>query len=304
MNGPRQAQHAESGVAVITAILIMAMAASVASFLAWQQGLWFRQVENMREQAQAVALAEAGVEWARGILAEDARQGGADHLGELWAQPLLGLEVENGRLSGGIVDAQARFNLNNLRGTGAEADQYLAVFQRLLGLLQLSPDLAERIRAWVNAGQVPQTPGAPPAGRLLFTANSLYAVEGLERASVDKLFPFVTALPAPAATQINVNTASPELLAAYLNTSVSVAQGLVEQRKSEPFKALENFRARLPASLQGLDEKFFNVNSQYFMVTSQANVGRAQVRYRALLNRQGGGAAAWPKVLWRVQGES
>ncbi|MEK8090187.1 type II secretion system minor pseudopilin GspK [Thermithiobacillus plumbiphilus] len=306
MNG--QGSVREQGVAVITAILIMAMAASVASFLAWQQGIWTRQVQNMRDQAQAETLAAAGVEWARGILAEDAKEGDTDHPGEAWAQTLAGLEVENGQLGGYIRDAQARYNLNNLKGSGPIQERNLAIFKRLLQNLKLNPEIGDRISAWLNpvtasggtaAAPVAPTQSGATSGRLLYSANNLYAVEGIARDDLDRLYPYVIALPATSPTQINVNTAPPELLSAVLELPLTQAQALVRARERAPFKGIEDFRARLPASVAGVDESLFNVASQYFLVNSQAMVGRVTMRYRALLNRQG---AAWPKVIWRVPG--
>ena len=71
----------QAGIALITVMLIVALTASVAAFMAWQQNIWVRQAENMRDQAQASAIARAAIDWARVVLAEDARKNNVDHLG-------------------------------------------------------------------------------------------------------------------------------------------------------------------------------------------------------------------------------
>ena len=96
----------QRGMAVITAILVVALAASAAAFMAWQQQLWVRQVQNLNESAQARAVARAALQWARSILAEDARKDAVDHEGEPWATALAPLPVEGGELTGRILDAQ------------------------------------------------------------------------------------------------------------------------------------------------------------------------------------------------------
>lgn len=75
----------QRGMAVITAILVVALVASAASFMAWQQQLWVRQVENLNEQAQSRVVVLTALQWARSMLAQDARNNNVDHLDEAWA---------------------------------------------------------------------------------------------------------------------------------------------------------------------------------------------------------------------------
>ena len=63
----------QRGMAVIAAILVVALVAGAASFMAWQQQLWVRQVENLNEQAQSRVVVLAALQWARSVLAQDAR---------------------------------------------------------------------------------------------------------------------------------------------------------------------------------------------------------------------------------------
>ena len=97
----------EHGVAAITAILIVAVAASAATFMLAQQSAMVDQATLVQSRAQADAFADAGLDWARGVLAEDARRtGNVDHLGEGWAQPIVGLPVDRALVAGAIADEQ------------------------------------------------------------------------------------------------------------------------------------------------------------------------------------------------------
>ena len=109
---------ARRGAALILAMLVAALAATVAVALAAEQQRWFADVGNRRDQVQAQSLALAGVQWARQIINEDARGGPLDHLGETWAYPLPATPIENGSIEGRIEDAQGRLNLNNLALAG------------------------------------------------------------------------------------------------------------------------------------------------------------------------------------------
>ena len=68
----------QRGAALIIAMVIAALAATVAMSLAANQQQWFASMTNRRDQVQAQALAQAGVQWARQILFEDAKSTAID----------------------------------------------------------------------------------------------------------------------------------------------------------------------------------------------------------------------------------
>ena len=297
----------QQGVAIITAILIVALAASTASFIAWQQHLWIRQAENLQDQAQARAVARAGVDWARALLADDLRQNAVDHLGEDWALGVAGMPVEEGNISGNLSDQQGLFNLNNLVRDGRASELEVEKFRRLLRLLELPAELADAVADWIDADSDTRQPGGAEdidylrlepayraANRPLTEVDGLIRVHGFDETTVKRLRPFVTAL--PRTTDLNVNTAPAEVLSAVIaDLTLGEARGLVEARKAAHFKDKADFRARLPEHVKQLREDDVNVRSQYFLATSRAAFGRVRVGFRALLERDG---AAWPRVLW------
>lgn len=294
--------------AVITAILVVALVASAASFMAWQQQLWLRQVENLNAQAQGRVVVLTALQWARAALADDARRNQVDHLDEGWAQPLTPLPVEGGELTGGLSDQQGLFNLNSVVRGGKTSATDLAVFRRLLELLQLPSDLAGAVVDWIDPDAEPTYPGGaedmdylaldPPyraGNQALTTVDSLYRIKGFDAATVARLRPFVTALPQP--TPVNVNTAPAEVLAAVIaELPLDQAQALVTARKGRHFKDLADFRARLPKTVAQVNETLLSVGSRYFLVTGHARFGRAKVGYLALLERE---TTPWPKLVWQ-----
>lgn len=295
----------ERGVALIAVILVVALATSTAAFMAWQQQLEVRRMENLRDQAQASAIAHAAVDWARAILADDARDNNVDHLGEDWATALKVLPVEQGQIAGGITDQQGLFNLNNL----SRSEEDIAVFRRLLDILRLPTELADVAADWVDANAEPRLPGGtedmyylslePPyraANRPLSGVDGLYRLKGFDHETVEKLRPFVTALPQP--TPVNVNTAPPEVLAAlFPDLPLESAKEMVETRKKNYFKDQADFRGRMPAGQSGqMRDTVFSVNSSYFLVTGRASFGRVRSGWQVLLERRGNG---WPLVVWR-----
>lgn len=298
----------QRGMAVITAILVVALAASAAAFMAWQQQLWVRQVQNLNEQAQARAIALAALQWARSILAQDARDGTVDHEGEPWATALAPLPVEGGELTGRIRDEQGLFNLNSLVRGGRTSAADLAAYQRLLAQLNLPAELAGALADWIDPDGDTTYPGGAEdfyylsldpayraANRALTTVDGLARIKGYDAATLARLRPYVTALPQP--TPVNVNTAPAEVLAAIIpELALEQARALLESRASRHFRDLADFRARLPAMAGPVSDALLGVGSRYFVVSGHARFGRVRSGFEALLER---GTTAWPRLVWQ-----
>ena len=303
MSAPRR----ERGVVVIVALLIVALAATTAAYMLQQQDLAARQLESARDYEQARWVLRGGTHWARAILAEDARNSGTDHGRELWASGLPATDIEQGRISGAIQDQQGLFNLNNLARDGKSSARDIAALKRMLATLGLRPDLAEAIADWVDADSTPNPRGAEDADYLRLPApyraanrpitalDDLLRVRGVDEAVLARLRPFVTAL--PLRTPVNVNLAPPEVLAAVVEgLSLSEAQVLASNRSATPFRDRNEFRARLPRRELEAREDEISVDSQFFLVEGRAQVGKADLRIRALLQRSGPGL---PAIVWQ-----
>ena len=173
------------GAALLLAMLIAALAAVVAVAVAAEQQRWFADVANRRDQVQAQALALAGVQWARQIMQDDARAGTLDHLGEPWAFPLPRTPLENGSIEGGIEDAQARLNINNLAKDDALGKEERARFSRLFALRGIAPGAMAAISGSmmpISAGETGDKAGNAPRAKPL-PAN-LWPVRAAEVAAI------------------------------------------------------------------------------------------------------------------------
>ena len=281
---PRKNQR---GVAVVLAMGVVALAAIAAAAMLASQSTWARHAELAAEHMQAQALVHAGVDWARALLSDDRRVSNVDHLGEPWALRLPPVPVDNGQLAGQIDDQQAAFNLNNVVRNGVVSPAQLAQFHRLLEILGLPDALAGALTSWLRP------PDSAPA-RTLMDVAELALVSGFDAAARTRLRPFVTAL--PRFTAVNVNTASPEVLAAVIEgLDLDGARELAAQRSRAYFRNRADFIARLPpgAVAGGNDVA---TSSDFFLASVRVTIGAAQARGTALLARE---AAGWPAVVWR-----
>ncbi|HUH93012.1 MAG TPA: type II secretion system minor pseudopilin GspK [Casimicrobiaceae bacterium] len=296
------------GAAVVVAMLLAALAAVIGASLLWQQERWIGEHERRRDQVQAQALAMAGVQWARQIVHDNAPPS-LVYLGQPWAFRLPATPIENGAIGGYITDAQAGLNANNL-GLGSSANATHDAFARLLAEVGVPAAFLNALGDWVDADDRVSEDGgaedsyylAQSAPRLAANAPlrrpaELLAVRGADATLVSRLLPFVDAIDAP--TAINVNTAPLEvLMAAVDGLDATRASALVASRAQAPFATVADFRNRLPAAAR-VDETILTVKSDWFIVSIEARQGDTVARARALLKRAAG-ATQWPSVIWET----
>ena len=297
----------QRGVAIVLALAVVALAALAATAMLVSQSTWSRQVELTAGHAQAQHLLQAGLDWSRAVLSDDRRVSDVDHLGEPWALRLPSMPVENGSLTGHIEDQQGKFNLNNLVEDGKVSVVQLERFRRLLTILALPPVLADSLADWIDDDHQPQPRGGaedahylalqPPrlaANRPLTDVAELALVAGFDDTVRARLRPFVTALPRFAA--VNVNTASPEVIAASVDgLNLDDARAIVAKRERTWFRSISDFSSQLPTGLS-VPSQYIAVSSDYFIATMAITIGGAQARGSALLAREHDG---WPVIVWR-----
>lgn len=296
--------HHQQGLALITAVLVVAIVATVATTLALGEQVWFRQAQNMTNRAQAESLRKGALNYAAILLTRDDAK--IDHLGEPWAKPLPPLPVEEGMIAFAVSDAQGRFNLNNLvlKGTPSPAD--IKMFQQLLRSQGLDPGLSDALRDWLDQGGEVTTPGGAEdieylslpqpyrsADQPLQSVDELRLVKGFTAKAVEKLRPFVTAL--LYYTPVNVNTAPDQVLAALTNLPLSALQPVLDNRVSKPFADTAQFNAMLPSGTLPPPAGLYDIKTSYFLVTIDIRYGRLQRRTEALIERTSGKPAT---VLW------
>ena len=294
--------------ALIMAIFIVAIVATVAAQLGLGQQVWLRQAQNVGDRGQAEQVMRGAVRWAVLILNDDQKKNpNVTDLSGDWAKDLPPLPAEGGVVVGKIRDAQARFNLNNLVRNGQQSQADKQVFNRLLVSLGLDVALTEAVIDWIDAdgngvaedlyymnlvGERLQPYRA--ANQPFESVEELRLVRGFDREILDRLRPHVVALPMP--TDININTAAPELLAAlFAQMALAQAKALTDARdKGAPFKDKGELAQR--AGQAPAPNAPYDVKSSNFLVGVQARFGRVYRQSEALISR--GGSGKLPQMDW------
>lgn len=280
--------------ALLTALVVLAIAATLAAAMHWNISLDQRRTATLVQGDQALQYALGAESWADQILFRDAHpQSGAKHtsLDQDWAAQLPPLPVQGGQIIGHLEDLQGRFNINNL--TGTTAPQAYTQFQQLLSALGLDPSIADAVADWVSPGNIPRPLGAkddfysrlqPPyrtANQPITSISELQMIKGITPEVYAKLQPYVTAL--PSGTPINLNTASaPVIQSLAVPPNRIDGADIVAQRGTAAFNS-----SALPAALNGLQNT--SMDSGYFLLTASVDIGTTRVTMYSLLYRDSSG---------------
>ena len=317
----------QRGVALITALVVLAIAAAISAAMIWQGGLDERRSATLIQGNQAMEYALGAESWAEQILQRDFKQNTQSvNLGQDWAQQLPPLPVEGGQIIGHIEDMQGRFNLDLLSGPSSAI--YQAQFVRILDSLNLDPTIAQAVTDWFSTNPVASPNGAkddfysrlqPPyltAQWPMTSVSELQLVRGVTPQAYAALLPYICAIPVTTTTgtssgnsttsggwALNINTASPLLL-------MSLAQNIAEDQVAQVVAA----RAANGISKADFDKVItfqppanpntapppVDVTSGYFLLTVTAEIGSTHVTMYSLLRYTGGQATAIRRTFWTL----
>jgi len=276
---------AQQGVALLTILLMVAMATILATSLLMKQQRLVRESSVLLRQNQSTQYALAGERFLTELLAADQQSGAAtDHLGELWAKPTPPYPVEDGMVSGKLIEQSGRFNLNNLYHDGQPDAEALALFGRILVQVGLSADLADAVLDWQDPDDTitgaagaedgfyqGQQPSYRSANRPLLSVQELRLVRGFESAEVfDLIEPYVSAVPNFAT--VNLNTAQAPVLAALVDGMDRNSIGTWVSRRdqnAEPVEQVAAFwdtagQSQVTPEQRTQAQRFLAVNSRYY----------------------------------------
>ncbi|MBO9356170.1 general secretion pathway protein GspK [Bordetella petrii] len=300
----------QQGMAVVSALIVVAIVAALTSGLFLRQASAIRQIENEQARIQARWLLLGGIDWTRLLLRDNARQEATVRRGQLWSTPVLDTRIEgddSGQaavFAGGIQDEQGKYNLYNLARRGVADAGQAEVLARLLDLLGLPQALAPQLAAQVALTQsrlpdpAPETPAGQGGGARAPQPrgiDDLAAQLGVDAAGLQAMRRTMTWLPAN--TLVNVNTAEPEVIAALV-PGLSLAQAravLGERDRGRWFNDSGDFANRLATGGEPLQVPEVATTSEWFLANGTVAYQRARVGMQALVAVSGQRA---PETLW------
>jgi general secretion pathway protein K len=296
----------QRGVALITAVLIVALATILAINVSFRDMVDQRRTSNLFALDQGFEVALGAEAWAADILRKDAQDTQTDHPGEAWAQTIAALPIDEGigTVSGRLEDMQGRFNLNNLIfADGTPNEKAIKQLERILAMVEVEPTWATMIADWIDADVQPGFPdGAedpvytgmdPPhltANMPITRVSELMSLPEFGPERFRKLQPYVSAL--PVGTKINVCTAPGIVIDSLFEAQRQFSlnpDDLVTRRKEGCFPTLEDLRGTLGAAEFELARDSLAESTSYFRATVWVTIGTTQFTLYSLLARGGNG---------------
>ena len=295
----------ERGVALITAIVLVAIATVLAVRLGTRASLDVRRTAGLIALDQAWHVALGAEAWAAEVLREDREDSQTDELGERWAQPIPPLPVDGGTVRGGLEDMQGRFNLNNLLAAdGSVSEPGVLRFERLLDNVDADRRWARIMVDWLDADTVPGYPDGAEDGNYLSqnppyraangavtTITELMALPGMTIEEYLRIRPFVAAL--PAGSKVNVCTAAAPVLAALAAGGSDFGDGeaLAGNRRDGCFPTIADLQATLdPAEFQAL-QPAISETSNWFRAVTTVSIGTSELTLYSLIERNSAGGS-------------
>jgi len=301
--GPRHGSRRERGIALITAVLMVALGTMLAVDVGYRGFLDQRRSGTLFALDQAYEIALGAEAWAADFLKKDQQDSKTDHFGEIWAQPLPPLPIEGGTVEGRLEDMQGRFNINSLiTAEGTTDPEAVKRLERIFAVLEVEPAWASAIADWIDSDAQPGFPdGAedsvytgqdPPhlaANMPVTRVSELMVLPGFGAERYARVRPYLSAL--PVGTRLNVCTAPGVVLDALSEGSREFGlnpEDLASRRKDACFPTLEDLRGALGDTAYNEVKNSLTESSSYFRATVWVTIGTTQFTLYSLLARSGG----------------
>jgi general secretion pathway protein K len=301
----------QRGVAIITALLIVAIATTVSVTISTRLQLDVRRTGNIIAGDQAYLYTLAAESWSQRILKDDREDNEIDHLGENWAIELPPLPVEGGYIQGKLNDLQSCFNLNSVLG-GADNKLASTRLDRLLTNLGIDKGGTQAIIDWLDDDLQTTIPdGAEDvyymnlerpyrtANTPILSISELRLIKGFEKPEVyDTLLPHVCAFGIN--TPININTATAEVLRSLADDlSDADVEKIIEQRNESAFVDINAFTNFNDLKKKIADTQGLSVDTEYFMLQTESTIGQVSVITYSIIHRSNDGNTT---IIARSQG--
>lgn len=230
----------QSGLALITVLFIFALVSMLAISMQQRQSMDIAQASVTFTQSQAQILALSAEDIAKAGLSLDLQQdistnSEVDSASELWNQE-FSTELDGAKIFVSIRDLQGLFNINSLAPNAPNPAAALNRFERLLSEIDpmINTAIATNVKHWLTQGHSTNFDYQnlePPyrASEIEFTHPSeLKLIKGMDDETYRKIAPYITALPANVA--LNINTTLKEVLTSWDSKLTTADSDLLVQK--------------------------------------------------------------------------
>lgn len=284
----------QKGIALISAMLIVALVTVIAVSLSYDQSIAVRKASFALTQTQKIQLIFGLEDWAMTILQKDLKDSKTDHPGEDWAKQIPTIPVDRGFFTGGMEDEQAKYNLNSL----VDSPSQLTRFKQLCDNLDIDKEFILALLDWLDDDvniRYPDgaeddyysslNPAYRPANRLMHHVSEFKLVKGVSDEIYSGLLPFITVL--PTITDINVNSLSQEVFLSLDKTLTEKQYDTyVEELGDDGFSSVKDLVKKVKINIV---EDDLSVSTQYFLMNGIISIDDSEIGFDTLVHREKNG---------------
>ncbi len=295
----------QQGVALITVMLVIALAAIIATEMSGRLVLQMQRTANIQLNQQAYWYAMGAEAFAKRVLIRSQQENEeVTHLEQDWARGYQDFAVDFGQISGDIKDLHSCLNLNALRTVNSGTQngttkklpartvlEDLIVSLEVEGVSQFEAEyMVDSLTDWLDSDDAIVSAGGAEdndyaskehpylaANSFLASVNELRLVEHFTVPVILALKDYVCVIPQTSLHKININTLDedkPKLLQALLGVDKAKAADILSARSDEGFKTVDEFFS-LPevtsVTLTKEQKQQFVVDSEYFKLVANTS---------------------------------
>ncbi len=300
-----------SGSVLLMVLIILGMASGLLLHLQFNARMFLEAADRaFQTERLRIAAADTARMLLQGLADDENLL--ADYDGEKWSVPVEIVYPDDIVVDGRVVDAQSRFDMNNLAVsrsgvTAVETSKFLRAIMRQCGMPHSSFQLAA-LQDWVDSNQDGQyesaiyMKGERPyrcPDTVIEDISELKWIKGWEHIIFNQpreeglpaLSDCLSSLPGDhrEPVPVNLNTAPRDVLLAMTGGNSELVRLLISMRKNTPLTSLTLLESQIGAKAMDSLRPFLDVKSRFFRVFAEADDGKKTVSLSALVQRDSNG---------------
>jgi len=307
----------ERGFALIITLLVTVLIVALTAEFVNEVYVDTSERQSFVDGQQASLLADSGITASIALLNWQLSQQNYSWLNQLTTLQMA-IQGADPRVQVSVEEESGKLNINAIVEPNGNDSSYRPIAERLFKKLGLQPELLDALVDWIDDKDEPRTNGAetsyyqtlrPPYAAKngpLDTLEELRLVKGFDKATVDKLRPYLTVYyetPTSLKAPININAAPKELLASLAEKMTDeLAQQIIDYRATTPLKSstdlgnsIPGMETIAPALASNSIIMFEKEKGAVFRIVSQATVNETVRVIEAVYRKD----SSTPIIYWR-----
>ncbi len=275
----------QKGIALVVTLLALVLITAMVVEFSYGVYIGTNNLYNWRDSQRLSIMAKSGIN----VTAKYLKTMPKDKFTEPVELPVENpFEDFNGIINVRIEDEHAKFNLNALVFlTDEPNNDIIENFKRLLEILSLDKNIADRIVDWIDSNSTARLSDSEIEAKnsALNSVDELLLIKGITRRDYSKLLPYITVNEEERTHLIiNINAAQkPILMCLSKELDDKKAELIINKRKIEPFDENNNINTII-GSIQLSTQITLKYNGNIFSITSTASSGGVKRIIETVLN--------------------